>query len=111
MSDTITIRGTFTSSNAPVSGLVLADVRFYLNQIHKQTGVALAVWNGSQSAEDEEPNIGAYKRRYVGADLDNYHYTSMLEYVGATVVDSEFVYGSISARDQVSVVSTGCWFN
>lgn len=94
-----------------MSGLVLADVRFYLNQIHKQTGVASVVWNGSQFAEDEEPNIGAYKKQYTEADLDNYHYTSMLEYVGLVAVDSEFVYGSVSARDQVSVVSTGCWFS
>jgi len=98
MTDTITIAGTFTKSTGqPATGETLTDFDFYLTAVHRTTGATAVIWDGTQSADGEADNVGQYFKIYNAADLNTYHYFAMIQYTGATAMDSDYVYGGLGA--------------
>jgi len=95
----------FTKNTGVVAtGLVLAEISLYLTSINMTTGAVSVIWNGTQNPTVEVTNTGSYARLYASADLDTYSYVAAAQYTGATVLDSDYVVGSIG-RDE-STLST-----
>jgi hypothetical protein len=90
-----TFTKTTTKPGAPATGLTLAEIDFYLYRVHRDTGVEETIWDGTQNPTAEVAAIGAYFRKYTGADLDTYTYHLLAEYTGATSLDTNWVTGAI----------------
>lgn len=92
----LTVSVQFTQSGgAPATGLALADIDIYLTRQNVSTGVADVVWT-AQNPTVEIDNIGAYIRILAGADLSTYNYYAYGQYTGASVLDNDYSYGSVS---------------
>ena len=88
------VGATFTKNTGdPATGLVLAEIDFYLTSYHNTTGALLVIWNGSQHPTQEVTNIGSYARIFTAANLDTFTYFVRATYTGATVLDSDSVTG------------------
>jgi hypothetical protein len=79
----------------PATGLTLAQIDLYLYRQNIATGLVEVVWNGSQNPDAEVPNIGMYYKILTGAELEIYHYHGGAQYTGATVLDANWVNGSV----------------
>jgi len=98
----LTVSATFTkSSGQPATALTLAELSFFLTQQDKSTGIDATVWDGTQVATVEINNVGTYTRILSTADLTAYSYFAMVQYTGATVLDSNYVYGAIGEGEAV----------
>lgn len=92
----LTVSATFTKNGGqPATGLTLSDLKFFLTQQDKATGVDTTVWDGTQVATIEINNVATYTRILATADLTTNSYFGMIQYTGATVLDSNYVYGSV----------------
>lgn len=90
----LTIAATFTkNAGEPATGLVLADIDFYLTRQNRSTGVDEVIWDGTQHPTEEIDNIGSYARIYTDADFDTYVYFARASYTGAVVLDISHVTG------------------
>ena len=95
----LTVSATFTqSSGQPATGLALADINIRLTAQNRSTGVDTVIWN-TQNPTSEIDNVGAYIRILTSANLDTNNYFAAAEYVGATVLDSDWALGAISLND------------
>ena len=95
----LTVSCTYTqNSGQPATGLTLTDINIRLTQQDRVTGVDSAIWN-TQNPTSEIDNCGAYIRILTTANLDTYNYFAAAEYVGATVLDSNWALGAISLND------------
>ena len=111
MTVTITVSAQFTDSNGtPATGLTLTEVDITLVSIRKSDGNETVIWNALDSTR-ELTSLGMYQKDYASADLDTYWYFAMAEYVGATVLDADFVYGQVgeSGLDVDGRVDVGDW--
>ena len=111
MSVTITVSAQFTDSNGtPATGLILTEVDITLVSIRKSDGAEVTIW-AALDAIREVTGLGMYQKDYASADLDTYWYFAMAEYVGATVLDSDFAFGVIGevALDVNGRVDVGDW--
>ncbi len=111
MTVTITISAQFTDVNgSPATGLTLADIDITLAAIAKSGGGETLVWN-TQNPTREVTNIGMYQRDLTTADLEANTYHAMAEYTGASVLDSNFVFGSVGEilTDDNGRVDVGNW--
>lgn len=96
MSD-LTVSATFTkNSGQPATGLTLAEIELYLTQQDRASGVGTVIWNGAQTPTAEMDNVGAYIRILTTGNLDAYNYFAAAEYVGAEVLDVNWVGGAVS---------------
>lgn len=95
MSD-LTVLAHFTKNTGddPATGLALADIALYLTSINRTTGAEVAIWDGTQNPTFEVSNTGAYGRIY-DADFDTYNYSGGARYNGATVLDNDWISGTI----------------
>ena len=92
----LTIAARFTKSNGqPATSLALSDIKLFLTQQDKSTGVDTTVWDGTQVATAEINNVGMYTRILATADLTIYSYFAMAQYTGATVLDDNYAYGAV----------------
>jgi hypothetical protein len=95
MSD-LTVAIFFTkNTGVPATALTLSEIDVYLTRQHRATGVDTVIWDGTQNPTEEIDNIGSYIRIYTGADLTLYNYYAAGEYTGATVLDQDWVTGSV----------------
>lgn len=90
----------FTESGAlgpgePATGLILAEIDFYLTEVDRATGAETIIWDGTQNPTSEISNVGAYIRNLSTADLDANNYFASASYDGATVLDQRWVNGSV----------------
>lgn len=95
MSD-LTILAHFTKNvgDDPATGLTLTDIALYLTSIDRITGAEVEIWDGTQNPAFEVSNTGAYGRIY-DVDFDTYNYSGGARYNGATVLDNDWVSGTI----------------
>lgn len=111
MTVTITVSAQFTDSNGtPATGLALADVDITLVSIRKSDANEAVIWNALDSTR-EVTTLGMYQKDYATADLDTNWYFAMAEYVGASVLDSNFVFGAVgeAGLDVDGRVDVGGW--
>ncbi len=111
MTVTITVSAQFTDSNGtPATGLILTEVDITLVSIRKSDGNETVIWN-ALDATRKVTGLGMYQKDYASADLDTYWYFAMAEYVGVTVLDSDFVFGSVgeAGLDVNGRVDVGDW--
>lgn len=95
MSD-LTISASFTKSGGqPATGLTLAEIQLYLTSQDRVTGATAVIWDGTQVPTSEVENVGAYVRIYDGADLDAYNYFAAANYIGAEVLDLDWITGAV----------------
>lgn len=98
MSD-LTVSATFTkNSGQPATGLTLTDIEIYLTQQDRASGVDTVIW-AIQNPTVEIDNVGAYIRILTTANLDAYNYFAVAEYVGAQVLDVNWVGGVTSLNN------------
>ena len=99
MSDLV-VAAIFTKNTGqPATGLVLAEIDFYLTAIDRVTGLDTVIWDGTQNPTDESANVGAYTRVLTTADLDAYNYIVQANYTGVTVLDQDWVSGGIGIEE------------
>jgi len=97
---TFIVVGLFTENGGvPKTGLTLSEVTFYLTRRTRSTGVIGVIWNGTQTADAELTNIGAYVKEYPAADETLYDYFARVSYTGAAVLDSDHVTGVLSQSE------------
>lgn len=95
----LTVSATFTkNSGQPATLLTLTDINIRLTAQNRSTGVDTVIWN-TQNPTVEIDNVGAYIRIYTGANLDTYNYFAAAEYVGVTVLDTNWALGVASLND------------
>ncbi len=95
MSD-LTVAVFFTENTGQMAtGLTLSEIDLYLTRQNRATGADTVIWDGTQNPTEEIDNIGSYIRIYAGADLTLYNYFAAAEYTGATVLDQDYVTGSV----------------
>ena len=95
MSD-LTVAVFFTENTGQMAeALTLAEIDLYLTRQDRATGADAVIWDGTENPTEEIDNIGAYIRIYTGADLTLYNYFAAGEYTGATVLDQDYVTGSV----------------
>jgi len=87
----------------PATGLALADIELYLTRVHNTTGTETVIWTGAENPTIEVDNCGAYARLYVAADTTPYSYFAMAHYTGATVLDTDYVMGTLDAASSYAV--------
>lgn len=95
---TVAVRFTFDGVDGPgepATGLTLADIDLYLTQQDRATLADTVIWDGTQNPTDEMANVGVYTRLLTTADLDLYNYHASAHYTGATVLDQDWVNGSV----------------
>jgi len=85
------------SGGQPATGLALADIDLYLTRVHNVTGIETVIWTGAEHPTFEVDNCGTYARLYVAADTIPYSYFAMAHYTGATVLDTDYVIGTLDA--------------
>lgn len=108
MSD-LTVRVALTKSGGqPATGLTLAEINLYLTAQNRVTGAATVVWDGSQHPTVEMTNVGAYVAIYANADLDTYNYHAAAAYVGAEVLDLDWVMGAAGV-DEIPLGTAVAW--
>lgn len=95
MSD-LTVAVFFTKNTGQMAqALTLSEIDLYLTRQDRATGADTVIWDGTQNPTEEIDNIGSYIRIYTGADLTLYNYYAAAEYTGATVLDQDYVTGSV----------------
>lgn len=106
MSDlTISARFTFTGAlgaGEPATGLTLADIEFFLVSQDRDTMAETVIWNSDVVAinpTSELSKVGAYVRKYTGADLDLYNYFASARYTGLISLDQDWINGSIGLEN------------
>lgn len=94
---TIRVKANFVlATDAPATGLTLADIDLYLTRVHKTTLAETVIWDGTQNPTAEIDNVGAYHRAYTGEDLNTYDYDASAVYTGITSLKANTVQGGIS---------------
>lgn len=89
-------RANFTDNGGtPATGLTLAEISFFLTEQDKSTGALTTIWDGTQNPTVEVTGLGAYTRILSTADLNANVYHFMAQYTGASVLDSNFVFGAV----------------
>lgn len=94
---TLVVSAMFTNNTAPVTGLTLSEIVFYLYSRAVSDGTIATVWNGV--AATEEVGGGIYTKAYTSADTINYDYFAYAQYTGATVTDSDYAVMSTPTID------------
>lgn len=84
------------SSGQPATGEALADIDISLSSVSKTTLAVVAIWNPQNPTV--ELGQGRYARLYTLADLDDFDYIVQGQYTGATVMDSDYVYGQTETQ-------------
>lgn len=96
----LTISATFTENTGqPSTGLTLSEIDLYLTRQNRVTGADDVIWDGTQNPTEEIDNVGAYIRIYADADLDTYNYFGSANYTGVTVLDQDWVNGSVGISE------------
>lgn len=111
MTVTVTVSAQFTDNNGtPATGLALADVDITLVSIAKVGAAEVTIWS-ALDATREVTSLGMYQKDYATANLEDFWYFAMAEYVGATVLDNDFVFGEIGeiGLDDNGRVDVGDW--
>ncbi len=111
MTVTITVSAQFTDSNGtPATGLTLIEVDFTLVSIAKSGAAEVTIWN-ALDATREVTALGMYQKDYASADLEQFWYFAMAQYVGGTALDNDFVFGTIgeTGLDVNGRVDVGDW--
>jgi hypothetical protein len=103
MSDLMVVAG-FTKSGVlgpgePATGLTLSEIDIWLTAVDRATGATTPIWTGAQNATFEVDNVGGYGAIYSGADMDAYNYFASVRYDGVTVLDQNWVNGSVGVSE------------
>jgi len=91
---TVVVAYTRNGSDNPATGLTLADIDLYLDEIDRVTGAVTVIWDGTQHPTAEVTNTGSYVRVLATADMDANNYVGGGLYTGAVVLDCNWVLGS-----------------
>lgn len=107
----ITVSAQFANSNGtPATGLALADVNVTLVSIAKSGGAEVTIWS-ALDATREVTGLGMYQKDYALANLEDFWYFAMAQYVGASVLGNDFTFGAIGevGLDDSGRVDIGDW--
>lgn len=84
------------SSGQPATGEALADIDISLSSVSKTDLTVTPIW--ATENPTDELGQGRYAKLYASADLDSYDYIVQGQYTGATVMDSDYVYGQTETQ-------------
>lgn len=102
----LTISATFTqNSGQPATGLALNEIEMTLVRQNKVTGADETIWSVENPTEEID-GVGSYIRVYTDANLSLYNYFASIEYVGAVVLDTDFVTGTATAESVGAAAGT-----
>ncbi|NLS77338.1 MAG: hypothetical protein GXY76_08785 [Chloroflexi bacterium] len=108
----MTIISAFTKNGGqPATGLTLAEIDLYLTAVNEADGAETVIWNGTQHPASELAAVGMYVQQYANDDLGSYHYVAAAHYVGATVLDTGWVSGVLSACELADDAITAAKFD
>lgn len=97
------------NGNQPATGLTLTDILITVKGIKKSNLDVVDIWTGVNPT-DEVQGMGRYLILFTTYNPLIYDYVVEGEYIGAEVLDSNYVGGTISALSVACAIMSSEWF-